>query len=323
MGDQLGSETYLLQRGGQILAGRYRVTELLGVGAMGSVWLAEQMALKTIVVVKFHEEGFVGSKAEVALERFLREARTIASVRHRNVCELYEVGRTEEGEPYLIMERLDGGSLAARLRDEGRLPVGESLAIAIALCHGLEAVHAAGVLHRDIKPENVFLHEDRELGVVPKLIDFGLARPAGDEKRITSNGKAVGTPGYMAPEQARGQRDLDARADLYAVGVTLYEMLSGELPARGETSMDLMVWTATEDPIPLAEHRPDLAGPVTDAVMKALAFPRPGRYEDARSMRLALEAVYEAHRSGAIGAVRATGRGAREPAPTMPEPDDG
>lgn len=307
------SDTHLLQRGGQILKGRYRVKELLGVGAMGSVWVAEQMALKRPVVVKFHEEAFVGTGAGIALERFMREARTLASVRHRNVIELYEVGRTDDGEPYLIMELLRGRTLAARLRESAVLPNGEAFAIAGALLDGLQAVHGAGVLHRDIKPENVFLH-DGDAGVAPKLIDFGLARGV-EGKRITSQGKAVGTPGYMAPEQARGEAELDHRVDLYAVGVVLYEMLTGRLPARGETMMDLMVAAATEDPWPLTDERPDLAGPIEDGVMKALARHRDDRYPDAKTMRIALSAVFDAH-SETQAEARASGPRVRPDAPT-------
>lgn len=305
------TNTYLLDRGGQILAGRYRVTELLGVGAMGSVWVAEMLSLKRPVVVKFHEDGFIGNAGDVAMQRFLREARTLSSIQHRNVIELHEAGRTDEGEPYLIMEQLHGRTLAARLQEEPILPTDEALQITLALLAGLRAVHAAGVLHRDIKPENVFLHEEHAQ-VVPKLIDFGLARAANAKKRVTLDNKTVGTPGYMAPEQARGEADLDVRADLYALGVTLYEMLSGELPSVGETAMDLMIHAATEAPRQLATHRPDLEGALGDVVMKALSLEREDRFDDAQAMARALtgaadelaldveHAVLRGDRSGSI-----------------------
>ena len=291
MSSKRRSDTHLLDRGGQILAGRYRVIELLGVGAMGSVWIAEQMALRQEVVVKFHEEGFVGQGSEIALKRFMREARTLASVKHRNVTELFEVGRGESGEPYLIMERLRGCTLAARLRDSGTLPTEEALAIGIEVASGLEAVHAAGILHRDVKPENTFLHEDT-FGSTCKLLDFGLARGEAG-RRITEGGKAVGTPGYMAPEQARGLEDLDLRVDLYALGVMIYELLAGRLPSEGETMLDHMVWTVNREPTPLAELRPDLPSEVVQTVMGALARDRDGRYPNARAMRAALHEALE------------------------------
>ncbi len=307
------SETYVLERGGTLLAGRYRVIELLGVGAMGSVWIAEQLALKRKVVVKFHEEAFVGAGRRTALTRFMREARTLASVHHRNVTELYEVGRTEAGEPYLILELLSGETLAARMRRDPPMSVAEALSVAIAIASGLEAVHAAGILHRDVKPENVFLHlADAE--VIPKLLDFGLARDTGTDKRITWNGTALGTPGYMAPEQARGEGDLDRRADLYSLGVTLYEMLSGELPFAGESPMDLLVATTGDDPTPLSTWRGELRGPIENLVMKSVARERGERFPDARTMRLALSALRED--VGALGAPsRHASTGRRVPPP--------
>ncbi len=297
----------MLDRGGTVLAGRYRVGELLGVGAMGSVWVAEQIVLRRKVVVKFHEASFAAAGGKIAVARFLREARTLASVRHRNVTELYEVGHTPSGEPYLILELLEGETLARRLTRERTLIIGDALHVATELCRGLEAVHAAGVLHRDIKPENIFLHEqDGEL--IPKLLDFGLARPITTGERLTWSGSAVGTPGYMAPEQARGRTDLDGRADLFSLGVTLYEMLSGELPFAGETMSELLHAAASDDPIPLVVSRPDLAGPLADAVQKALAKRPSDRFTDARAMRLALSAARSSVPAPAVSAVRARAR---------------
>lgn len=287
---QRRSETSVLDRGGTVLAGRYRVRELLGVGAMGSVWLAEHIVLRRMVVVKFHEESFAGANAKTARARFMRESRTLSAVRHRNVTELFEVGRTPAGEPYLILELLQGETLARRLTRERSMSVDDALHVAIEICRGLEAVHGAGVLHRDIKPENIFLHEC-EGELVPKLLDFGLARPIEARERLTWTGSAVGTPGYMAPEQARGSSDLDARTDLFSLGVTLYEMLSGELPFAGETMSDLLRAAVSEDPIPLVAWRPDLAGPLAEAVQTALAHRPSDRFTDAREMRLALTAI--------------------------------
>ncbi len=307
------TDTYVLERGGTLLAGRYRVIELLGVGGMGSVWIAEHLALKRRVVVKFHEEAFVGAGREVALKRFLREARALSAVRHRNVCELHEAGRTEAGEPYLILELLAGQTLAARARHGEPMSIPEAIQITIAICQGLEAVHAAGVLHRDVKPENIFLHEAGG-DVVPKLIDFGLARSAESKGRITQTGNAIGTPGYMAPEQARGLSDIDHRADLHALGVTLYEMLTGELPHSGESPMDLLLTSATEEPTPLSTWNPRLRGPLEDVVMKAIARDPDDRFPSARSMRLALTALTSDAPKPALAS------GARRPPPIPAKP---
>lgn len=287
------TDTYLLDRGGSVLAGRYTVTDLLAVGGMGSVWIAEHLALKRRVVVKFHEEWEPGGGDEKrALARFMEEARALSRVRHKNVTELFEVGRTEEGEPYLIMELLQGQSLAARMRTAGRLPAREAVHITTGILSGLEAVHAAGILHRDVKPENIYLHREG-VRVVPKLLDFGLARrdlpPAPGKRR-----QAVGTPGYMAPEQCRGLSDLDARVDLYAAAVTLYEMLCERLPSEGTNSAERMVWTASKPPVPLTHRDPELEGPLADVVMRALAIPREERYATARALRQAIQRAHEA-----------------------------
>lgn len=282
------NDTYLLDRTGTLLGGRYRVLELIGAGAMGSVWLAEHLALRREVVVKFHE-SFRDSDG-LGLRRFLREGRALSAVRHRNLVELYEVGHTDRGEPFLIMERLRGRTLADRLNRELKLPPVEAFDVAIGLASGLEAVHAAGILHRDVKPENVILHEEGD-AIVPRLVDFGLARPVEGGERITTDNRAIGTPGYMAPEQVVGVARVDARVDVYALGAVLYEMLSGELPVEGQTAMQLMASTAEDDPIPLAAWCPEHRGPVDALLMAALARDRDERTSDARTLRLALEAL--------------------------------
>ena len=289
------NDTYLLDRTGALLAGRYRVRELIGAGAMGSVWLAEQTALRREVVVKFHES--FRDEDGLGLKRFLREGRALSAVRHRNVVELHEVGHTDEGEPFLIMERLRGRTLADRLGREIRIPAREAFDVAIGLASGLEAVHAAGILHRDVKPENVILHEEAARGrgqdatIIPRLVDFGLARPVEGGERITTDNRAIGTPGYMAPEQVVGVGRMDGRADVYGLGAVLYEMLSGELAVDGDSAMQLMVSTAEDDPIPIEVWCPELAGPGGGVLMQALARERDARTPDVRSFRKALEAL--------------------------------
>jgi serine/threonine-protein kinase len=282
-----------------MLAGRYRVERLIGVGAMGSVWSVRDVSSGLEAVAKVHEAELADTSDVVCRERFLREAVALASVRHPNVVALHEVGQTDSGEPYLIMERLVGEPLDERLW-RGRPTVSEVVTTGIELLSGIEAVHAAGVLHRDVKPENVFLARV-EGGTVVKLLDFGLARglawPTG---KITRAGGAVGTPGYMSPEQARGRRDLDMRTDLYSVGVVLYEMLSARRPFEGLTPTDIMVRACTEPPVPLPQYRPDLAPVLTDLIMRALERERHERFAHAREMRRALEAAARAMREQAM-----------------------
>lgn len=282
-------DTYLLDRGGTILLGRYRVQELIGTGGMGSVWVVEQLVLKQTAVVKFHESWSSREHSETAIARFVEEARLLAAVHHRNVTRLYEVGRTEDGEPFLIMERLRGDSLAWRMRDGLPMPVRESTEIAIAIAAGLEAVHAGGVYHRDVKPENVFLHEDEDLDqIVPKLLDFGLAGWANASSE-SNTGYTVGTPGYMPPEQAYGLENIDHRVDVYALGVTLYEMLTARLPAEGDTGADLMHSVVHFDPLPITSYRANLPPDLAELIMRTVSRNREERPQNARALRHALQ----------------------------------
>lgn len=290
------SNTYLLDRAGLILRGRYRVRELIGTGGMGSVWIAEQLALRREVVVKFHEDWLPQKQPQLAIARFVREAELLASVRHRNVTELYEVGRTDEGEPFLIMEKLEGDALSHLMREGDIIPLDQALEICVAIATGLEAVHAAGVLHRDVKPENIFLHDSEEdQQIVPKLLDFGLAGSVAAAS-LTESQHTVGTPGYMPPEQAYGVDGLDGRVDIYGLGVTLYEMLTAELPTHGSTNQELIQYVVTHDPTPITDLRPDLAGSVADTIMRSLARDREARQPDARAFRCDLQKLLEARR---------------------------
>jgi len=212
------------------------------------------------------------------------------------VTELYEVGRSDEGEPFLIMEKLEGRALSHLMRSGEPLPLEQSLSIAMEIAAGLEAVHAAGVLHRDVKPENIFLHEDPdEERTVAKLLDFGLAGNA-EEDLLTEAQRTVGTPGYMPPEQARGVDGLDERVDVYGLGVTLYEMLTAALPTEGSTGRQMIEAVVKYPPTPITYFRPDLAGSVGDVIMRALSMKREQRQAHARALRLELARVAESLR---------------------------
>lgn len=285
------SEPYLVAREGDLVAERFLVCDLIGIGGMGSVWAAVDQTTGHDVVLKFHEDGFLRGDGGRALRRFIREAEVLQSVAHPNVCGLIDSGQDgRSGERYLVLERLRGETLDFVLSRRGPLPAGAAFAIAHDLANGLAAVHAAGVLHRDVKPSNILLHQvDGRL--VPKLIDFGLARLASPQLAITLENSTVGTPGYMAPEQARGRTDLDGRIDVYGLGVTLYEMLCGALPARGETNVDLLVACATRDPIPLRSRLPSIEPMVEEVVMQALKRNREERFGCASSFAMALGAL--------------------------------
>lgn len=268
-----------------VLAGRYRLLRPIGDGGNATVWEANDRVLARPVAVKVLRSGRL---SEDAGQRYLREARVVAAIRHPNVVKILDIGMTQAGLPFLVMERLDGRSLSQTPSPMGIL---DAVTIATRVLSGLVAVHEAGVVHRDIKPENIFLEETAE-GVTPKLIDFGISRA------VTSNGElksvlptrddlVVGTPQFMSPEQARGA-DVDARSDLWAVGVMMYEMLAGRLPFDADHPGDIIALVVRDEPVPAEKLRRDLPGPLAAVLRRALTKKREDRFQTAREMRAAL-----------------------------------
>jgi serine/threonine protein kinase len=233
---------------GHVLGGRYRADELLASGGMAAVWRGWDLRLDRPVAIKRLAGAGLGEP--MATERFHREARTVARLAHPNIVTVYDFG-TEDGDQYLIMELVEGTTVAAMLAD-GPLPVDQAVAISAQTCDGLAAAHAAGVVHRDIKPANLIL---TPAGVV-KICDFGIARLTAGHTTLTGTATALGSSKYMAPEQANGE-PVDARADLYALGCTLYIMLAGEPPFSGDSVVSIVHQHATRQPTPVRERRPD------------------------------------------------------------------
>jgi serine/threonine protein kinase len=270
---------------GTVVGGRYRLERQVGEGGMATVWKAEHMALHSPVAVKFLHTG--GRQSKELTERFLREARTAASVRHRNVIEITDFGLTDDGMPFMVLEYLHGQSLAQLMEYNPALDPPEAVRIISLTLRGLAAVHDAGIVHRDLKPENLFLVTDAD-GTFPKLLDFGVSRRVGLASDITQEGALIGTPDYMSPEQACGERDVDRRTDIYSMGVILYETLTGRLPFEAERIGDLIQKITHESPPTVHELRPDLPPPLSDVVARAMARDRDDRFPDARQMRWAL-----------------------------------
>jgi serine/threonine protein kinase len=274
---------------GLVIDGRYRLDRPIGTGGMATVWEAMHLTLSRRVAVKFIDSV---SRSRQMRDRFLREARVAAAVHHRNVVDIVDFGTTDDGRPFMVMELLRGRPLSQRMAETPPLGVADIIKIMARILSGLGAVHDAGIVHRDLKPENVFLVHDAD-GFYPKLLDFGVSRAVDPESDLasvlqTKENAIVGTPHYMSPEQARGLRDLDQRADLWSAGVMLYELLSGRLPYTADVVGDVLIQVATTDAVPLAELRPDLAGPLTRVVDRALTRDRDERYGSARVMRAEL-----------------------------------
>ncbi len=278
--------------GDRTLAGRYELLDRVGAGGMGEVWRGKQIALGRVVAIKVihpHQAGASAEQAEQARRRFSREAELAARVEHRNVIGIIDYGTTEDGTQFLVMPFLKGRSLEDALR--GHPSTAEVLAWIDAVLRGLAAIHEAGIVHRDLKPANVFLAEDAD-GVVPKLLDFGISRgeePTGPGQALTRMGTALGTPQYMAPEQFESTRDVDARADVYSVGVMLYEALAGRRPVEGDDPFVIYRAILEGQVAPLRAVRPELSPALEELVRRALSRDRDQRFGSARTMRDALE----------------------------------
>ncbi len=252
---------------GTVIADRYRIVKVIGEGGMGVVYEAEHAHIGKKVALKVLNQEF--SKNAEALERFQQEAKIAGTIGHLNICEVMDFGVTEQGLPYLVMEFLDGESLADILEREVKLPVDVAMGIIYQILDALEEVHAKGILHRDLKPENVFITNVKGHGLVVKLLDFGISKimkPGAESMRLTKTGAMVGTPYYMSPEHIRARSDLDQRADLYSCGVMFYEMITGEVPYKG-SGYSQIIAAILEEPCPDAKKFiPDLAPDFQDFV---------------------------------------------------------
>ncbi|HHH28665.1 MAG TPA: serine/threonine protein kinase, partial [Polyangiaceae bacterium] len=262
---------------GTVVAGKYRVERELGVGGMGAVYVAVNEVLRKRVALKVMSRLLDAQPHGV--ERFFLEAMTASRVRHPAIVEIYDAGRTDDGAPWMAMELLDGESLRGRL-ERGPLSLGEVLPIFLPLLDALGAVHQQGIVHRDLKPDNIFLERLPGGSLQPKLLDFGIAKNAHAIEKLTRAGSVMGTPDYLAPEQARDSSAVDSRTDLYAMGVVLYVALSGRVPFEATTLPELLLKLVTEDPKPLLAVAPMVPADLANIVHWCLA-----RDPDARPQR--------------------------------------
>jgi len=284
---------------GEVISGRYELGEKLGSGGMSTVYGATDRVLERTVAVKILAEHLSDDEKFVA--RFRREALAVARLIHPNIVQVYDTG-VDRGRHYIVMEYVEGRSVAQLLQRRGRLGPHVSVAIAVQACAGLQYAHRQGIIHRDVKPGNLMViggpagrpqrgtsaHDPPTGEMTVKLTDFGIARAA-EQTRLTQVGSVVGTAAYLAPEQARGEEATPA-ADVYALGVVVYQMLTGRLPWEGSTLAELAIRRESERPLPPTSYDPDVPETLSRAVLHALEGEAGERYSTAREFSRALRA---------------------------------
>jgi len=279
-----------LDRTGQSLLGKYELTRMLGKGGMGEVWEGEHSLTGRRVAVKILADNYLQNKKVVA--RFGREARAASSVNHPGIVEILDQDRTPDGVPFLVMEFLEGESVGERIRNRGKLPQDDALAIMLPLLDALDAAHQSGIIHRDLKPDNVFILPGARGEERIKILDFGISQKSDEiEHRLTQEGSVLGTPHYMSPEQAKGEAGIDARVDVYAAGVMFYECVVGDVPFdAGNYNALMQIILGTPPPAPRSRGA-DVSAAVEQVLLASMDKDRKRRPPSARAFHdLLLEA---------------------------------
>jgi serine/threonine-protein kinase len=275
---------------GDVVAGKLRIIRLIGEGGMGAVYEVEHTITKHRRALKLLHREF--TRSAMVVQRFLREASAAGRIGNAHVVETFDAGTLESGEPYIVMELLQGRTLADEIQERGALPVDQACEILLQACNGMRAAHAAGVVHRDLKPENLFLVKGEETFV--KILDFGISKfdpELTGAHGLTQEGSALGTPFYMPPEQVRGEKDISVQADVYALGVILYECLTADKPYSAETLPHLVVLIHEGRYAPPSMRRPGLPPECDAVVATAMAADRTKRYASIDELEQALEVL--------------------------------
>jgi serine/threonine protein kinase len=277
---------------GDLIQSRYRLVKQLGSGASGSVWAAKNELIDRDVALKIMRPDV--AEDAIALQRFFNEAKASGRVRSPSIVEILDLGQAEDGSPFLVFELLEGETLDLRLQREPAMDPELATELFAGVAKALELAHSQGIIHRDLKPANIFLHQDTAHDkLVAKILDFGISKvfDTGANFTLTRTGTVVGSPAYMAPEQASGQEDLDGRADVWSLGVVMYESLSGTLPHEAPNYNALMLRILTQDCDPLMTRKNDLPSSLCAVVDGCLRRDRSQRSASAGIVAAQLESA--------------------------------
>ncbi len=275
---------------GDLIHSRYRLLRLIGAGTSGAVWAAKNELIEREVALKILDPEVTRDK--VLLTRFFNEAKAIGRVRHPSIVGIFDLGQAEDGSPFLVLELLDGEPLATLIQRDGSVEPETLLDVCSGVARALDLAHQQGIVHRDMKPANIFLHRTVPTGLLGKILDFGISKVLTSNTTnfaLTKTGTVLGSPAYMSPEQAAGRDDLDGRADVWSLGIVMYEALTGKLPHEAPNYNALMVRILTQDAPRIETRRPELSADVCGIVNACLR-----RNRDKRPTAGQLSALLEA-----------------------------
>jgi serine/threonine-protein kinase len=304
---------------GTVLAGKYRVERVLGEGGMGVVVLATHLDLDERVALKFLRPEF--AKHQEAAPRFLREARAAVKIKSAHVARVLDVGRLERDAPFMVMEFLQGSDLGAVVGQTGRLPIEDAVDYVIQASEALAEAHSYGIVHRDIKPSNLFLTRKPDGHALVKVLDFGISKLMGDGVEVlTRTSAAMGSAPYMSPEQMESTRGVDVRTDIYSLGVTLYELLSGRLAFQGESTPQLCALVLKGAATPLRDVVPDVPPELETVVRRAFARDAADRYPTVAAFVAALAPFAPERSQPVVAAIQRIAAGPRLSQPSYVDP---